>query len=200
MAAEPSATFGGADAALVAAVADDDEAPFDLDGLATEVGATRTLLEAVARAGILLPHHIDIDGVARYSAADAAAVRAGMTLLDAGLPLGELLALGRRTDQAIDAVAAHAVDAFLTFVRDQVHGTSDADDEAADRLVTAYEQMLPATQQLVAHQLRRRILTLASERILNETDDGSGEEFPGEPDSDAPERRQDRPSEGTAQP
>jgi FAD/FMN-containing dehydrogenase len=54
-----------ADAALAAAVVDDEHAPFDLDGLAAEVGATTTLLEAVSRAGLLLPHHVDADGAAR---------------------------------------------------------------------------------------------------------------------------------------
>lgn len=156
------------DAALAAAVVDDDTAGFDLDALAAEVGTTRTLLEAVERAGLLVPHHLDVDGTPRYSAADAAAVRAGLTLLDAGLPLGELLDLARRTDSAVRQVADHAVEAFLRFVRDPVRGTAGSDEEAAVRLVAAYEQMLPATEQLVAHHLRRRLLAAASERIAAE--------------------------------
>jgi DNA-binding transcriptional MerR regulator len=157
-----------ADAALVAAVADDGWAPFDLDGLAAEVGSTVTLLEAVERAGLLVPHHVDGEGVARYSAADAQAVRAGLRLLDAGLPLGELLDLARRTDDAIRDVASHAVEAFLRFVRDPVLGAAATDDEAGRRLVTAYETMLPATEQLVAHHLRRRLLVAAAERVAQE--------------------------------
>lgn len=161
----PDAPLDAPDAALAAAVVDDGAAPFDLDGLAAEVGATRALLEAVERAGLLLPHHIDDQGVARYSAADAAAVRAGLTLLDAGLPLGELLDLARRTDEAIRGVATHAVEAFLRFVRDPVRGGAGSDDEAGQRLVTAYERMLPATEHLVAHHLRRRLLAEAAERV-----------------------------------
>jgi DNA-binding transcriptional MerR regulator len=157
------------DAALVAAVNDDGEAPYDLDALAAEVGATRTLLEAVERAGLLVPHHLDPDGIARYSDADANAVRAGLTLLDAGLPLGELLDLARSTDAAIREVAAHAVEAFLRFVRDPVRGSAGSDDEAAQRLVTAYETMLPATERLVAHHLRRRLLAEAAERVAQES-------------------------------
>jgi hypothetical protein len=161
----PDGPLDAPDAALAAAVVDDADAPFDLDALAIEVGTTRTLLEAVERAGILLPHHVDADGIARYSAADAAAVRAGLTLLDAGLPLGELLELGRRTDDAIRDLAVHAVDAFLRFVRDPVRGGAGSDDEATQRLVTAYERMLPATERLVAHHLRRRLLAEAAERV-----------------------------------
>jgi DNA-binding transcriptional MerR regulator len=156
------------DAALAAAVADDEDAPFDLDGLAAEVGAGRALLESVARAGLLLPHHLDGDGTARYSRADAEAVRAGLTLLDAGLPLGELLDLARRTDEAVRSVASHAVEAFLRFVRDPVRGNAVTDDEAAERLVTAYQEMLPATERLVAHHLRRRLLVEAAARIAAE--------------------------------
>ena len=165
------------DAALAAAVADDDEAPFDLEELAAEVGSTRALLEAVERAGLLLPHHLDEDGVPRYSRADARAVRSGLALLDAGLPLGELLDLARRTDSAIGEIADHAVEAFLRFVRDPVRGSSNDEREAAERLVTAYERMLPATEHLVAHHLRRRLLHRAAERVvqgLDGADEGAG--------------------------
>jgi DNA-binding transcriptional MerR regulator len=168
----PTDALDAPDAALAAAVTDDEDAPFDLDGLAAEVGTGRPLLEAVSRAGLLLPHHVDEDGTARYSRADAEAVRAGLTLLEAGLPLGELLDLARRTDEAVRSVAGHAVEAFLRFVRDPVRGTAASDDEAAERLVTAYQEMLPATERLVAHHLRRRLLVEAADRIAAEQVDG----------------------------
>jgi hypothetical protein len=74
------------DAALAAAVSDDEEAPFDLAALAEEVDATPALLASIGRAGLLLPHHVDGTGTARYSRADADAVRAGLALVEAGLP------------------------------------------------------------------------------------------------------------------
>lgn len=167
---EPSPSDGldAPDAALAAAAVDDGAAPFDLDALVAEVGSTRALLEAVERAGLLVPHHVDGDGIPRYSVADANVVRAGLTLLEAGLPLGELLDLARRTDGAIREIATHAVDAFLRFVRDPVRGTAVSDDEATRRLVTAYQEMLPATERLVAHHLRRRLLTEAATRVAQE--------------------------------
>lgn len=171
----PDGGLDAPDAALAAAVADDGAAPFDIEELAAEVGATRTLLDAVERAGLLLPHHVDDEGVARYSAADAEAVRAGLALLDAGLPLGELLDLARHTDEAIQVVARHAVEAFLRFVRDPVRGTASSDDEATRRLVTAYETMLPATERLVAHHLRRRLVADATARVAQELDHATGD-------------------------
>lgn len=166
------------DAALAGAMADDEHAPFDLDALADEVGATRALLEAVERAGLLLPHHVDENGTARYSPADAEAVRSGLTLLDAGLPLGELLDIARHTDRAVGAIAGPAVEAFLRFVRDPVRGTAGSDDEAAERLVTAYQQMLPATERLVAHHLRRRLLATAATRLAEELGQATDENVP----------------------
>ncbi len=159
-----------ADAALAAAVvgpADDLDAPHDLAELAEEVGTSITLLESVARAGLLLPHHTDAAGIPRYSAADAEAVRAGLTLLDTGLPLAELLALAGPTDRAVADIAERTVEAFLRFVRDPVLGTSPDDAAAADRLVTAYTRMLPATERLVAHHLRRRLILAALERLAH---------------------------------
>lgn len=65
------------------------------------------------------------------------------------------------------ALADHAVDAFLRFVRDPVRGTVADEAEAADRLVTAYRVMLPATERLVAHHTRRRLLAAAAERVAD---------------------------------
>ncbi|MEX2487267.1 MAG: MerR family transcriptional regulator [Nitriliruptoraceae bacterium] len=155
-----------ADEALVSAVADDENAPYTLDDLAQQTGATPALLDAVARAGLLLPHHVDEHGTPRFSEADVRAVRAGLVLLDAGLPLSELLEIARHTDTAVAAIATPAVDAFLRFVRDPLHGTADGD--VGDRLVTAYQRMLPATEQLVAHHLRRRLLATALARITGD--------------------------------
>ncbi len=196
--AAAEADLDAADAALAAAAADDEDAPYDLDDVLERTGASRTLLEAVERAGLLMPHHRSADGQARYSEADVAAVSAGLTLVDAGLPLGELLDLARRTDEAIDQVADHAVEAFLRFVRDPVRGTARSETEATARLVTAYDRMLPATERLVAHHLRRRLLGRAAERVAEELheaaaataatdgDEADRAEPPGRPSGDDP--------------
>jgi len=174
-ASQPSPTpLEPADAALIDAVrtpVDDAQAHLDLAGLAAQVDASMALLESVARAGLLLPHHVDADGVPRYSEADAAAVRAGLELLDAGLPLAELLALAAPTDAAVRDIADRAVDAFLRFVRDPALGAgSDGDEQLGERLIAAYERMLPATERLVAHHLRRRLVLAALARLAEDAD------------------------------
>jgi menaquinone-specific isochorismate synthase len=67
----------------------------------------------------------------------------GLTLLDAGLPLGELLDLGRRTDEAVRSVADHAVEAFLRFVRDPVRGTAATTTRRPSGWSPPTEEMLP---------------------------------------------------------
>jgi DNA-binding transcriptional MerR regulator len=169
---DPSARPPGGtdDASLIAALkesSNDQDAPFDLIGLAAEVGVSVTLLESVARAGLLLPHHLDESGIPLYSEADADAVRAGLDLLDAGLPLAELLSLAGPTDAAVRDIAERAVEAFVLFVRDPVLGATGSEGDLGRQLAAAYERMLPATERLVAHHLRRRLILAALERLAD---------------------------------
>jgi hypothetical protein len=161
-----------ADAALVEALAtplpgDDDPtgALVDLATLADRTGLSLPLLEAVVREGLLRPRLRDPD---RFALSDAGSVRAGLSLVDAGLPLAELLDLARRTDEAMAPIAQHAVELFLGFVRDPVHGTSSSDAEASERLVRAVHEMLPAAEQLVGRYFRQLVLAAAQERLAAE--------------------------------
>jgi DNA-binding transcriptional MerR regulator len=159
----------GPDAELVSAVSappDDLDAPYDLAAIGELTGAAPAVLQAVVETGLLLPHHVDDTGTARYSAADLAAVRAGLELLDAGLPLAELIDLAGPTDAAVRGIAEQAVEGFLRFVRDPALGDEQDGDEVAGRLVTAYERMLPASVTLVAHHFRRHLLRAALARVL----------------------------------
>lgn len=135
-----------------------------LEQLAERAEVSTTLLEALAREGLLvgLP---DAEGRRHYDGADAEAVAAGKALLDAGVPLSELLALARRHDAATRATAEHAVELFARFVRDPVRASASDEAEAASRMVDALERMLPATATLVAHHFRGRLLDAARARL-----------------------------------
>jgi DNA-binding transcriptional MerR regulator len=154
-----------ADEALVAALGEGsgDDAPMTLDGLAEATGVSPALLEAIEREGLLAPR--EKDGEPRYTQADAKAVAAGLELLATGLPLGELLDLARRHDKAMRAVAEHAVELFVRFVRDPIRAQASSEEEAAEKLVESFRRMLPATTSLVSHHFRRVLLAAAQERI-----------------------------------
>ena len=164
-------TLDPADAALAAALstpetADPDARLLTLDELAAAADLSLPLLEAITREGLLVPREEDPP---RFALEDAEAVRAGLALVEAGLPLAELLDLARRTDAAMRGVADHAVDLFVEFVRDPVHGTAASSDEAAERLVAAFQSMLPATERLVGHHFRQLLVAAARRRIADET-------------------------------
>jgi len=166
-----------ADAALAAALTSSHGDVSRDDGLLTAAevaersGLSVAVLEAIEREGLLVPLVTGKDP--RYSPGDVAVVRAGMQLLEAGLPLGELLDLARRTDEALRGVADHAVDLFLRFVRDPIRGTVTSDEEATDRLLDAFEQMLPAAGDLVGSHMRRLVVAAARARLEQEMTDGA---------------------------
>jgi DNA-binding transcriptional MerR regulator len=133
-----------------------------LDELALHTGVSPTVLEAVARQGILIGSPAD-GGV--YTPTDAEAVRAGKALLDAGVPISELLALAREHDAAIAGIAEQAVDLFARFVRDPIRSRVADEDAAAAEMVAALQAMLPAATEIIAHTFRRRLLQAARERL-----------------------------------
>ncbi len=134
-----------------------------LDELAARTGVSSALLQAIVRVGLLVPRATD-DG-AVYTEDDAAAVTAGLQLLEAGLPLGELLALAREHDAAMRPVAERAVDLFVRFVRDPIRGAAPTEEEAAARLTDAFSKMLPATGALVGSHFRRLLIAEAQRRL-----------------------------------
>lgn len=154
-------------AAAIVAGPDDRSSPelppaMTLAELGHHTGVSMTVLEAVARQGILIGAPSDEQV---YTPADAEAVRAGMALLDAGVPISELLALAREHDAAIAGIAEQAVDLFARFVRDPIRSRIGDEDAAAQEMVAALQSMLPAATDIIAHTFRRRLLHAARERL-----------------------------------
>lgn len=166
--ASPSGPHGldPADAALVAALGGGNGGTLLTRAeLAERAGVPESLLEAMEREGLLDP------AGGGYSDEDAGVLGAGLELLQAGLPLAELLDLARRHDQAMRAVADEAVELFVRFVRDPIRGSAADPDEAAQRMLDAFQRMLPATSGLVAHHFRRTLLAAARDRLRRETEE-----------------------------
>jgi transcriptional regulator with XRE-family HTH domain len=134
-----------------------------LDDLASASGVPASLIQAVEREGIAIGRRVD--GDVRYTLADAGVMRTALRLLEFGLPVGDLLALGRDTDGALRALAVRAVDLFDAHVREPIRDTAGGEREAAALTVEAFEALLPVVTSLVANHFRRVLLEEAERRL-----------------------------------
>jgi DNA-binding transcriptional MerR regulator len=161
-----------ADADLAAAVAEElgerDPELLDLDAFAERSGVPASLIQAVEREGIRIGR--EVDGAMRYTAGDIELVRTALRLLEFGLPLGDLLGLARDADDAMRGLAERAVDLFDDHVRKPIRDTAGDDRRAAEQMVEAFRELLPAVTTLVSHHFRRVLLEAAEERFDDVTE------------------------------
>jgi len=152
------------DEALADAVArPEPSARFTMAELAERSGIPLGLLQALSREGMLVAQRVG--GEERFTNADVEAAAAGLRLLEAGLPLPEVLELARRHHEAMRDVAERAVALFDDHVRHPLRESGLPDAEAAARLVDAFTTLLPSTIALVAHHFERTLLAVAQEHI-----------------------------------
>jgi DNA-binding transcriptional MerR regulator len=160
--------LGRADADLAAAVAaarggaDADES-LTLEEFADRSGVPASLIQAVEREGV--PFGRRVNGDVRYSTSDLEIVRVALRLLEFGLPLGDLLGLARDANEAMRALAERAVNLFDERVRKPIRDTAATDEAAAEQLVQAFRELLPAVTELVSHHFRRVLLEVAEEHV-----------------------------------
>ena len=154
------------DAVLLDALEPEDEELLTLEELAESSHISKFVISMLFREGwiVTLPSQ---DGD-RFDRGDLGAVSAGLRLVEAGLPMAELLDLARRMDEAMDPVAHLAVDVFARFVRDSVEASAASTDEAASTLQRAVDEMLPATAELVGEHFRRLVVKHATARLVDE--------------------------------
>src|SRR2546423_2575145 len=130
--------------------ADGDQGPEELltlEEFAERTGIPEALIQVIERQGLLVAPPGDGP---RYTSGDARAASAGIALLEAGLPLDELLALAKEHDRAARATAARAVELFDAYVRAPIREESRADTEAAERLGGGLRTLLPPPTRLPA--------------------------------------------------
>jgi DNA-binding transcriptional MerR regulator len=147
------------------------DALMTIDELAAATGVPPALLRSVEAEGLLIPRRVA--GQERYTAEDVAAAKAGLCLLEWGIPLSALLALARRHHQATEAVAREAVTLFSTHVRRPLRrhahadedGPGDPDGGDVDRLVRAYAELLPAVNTLVSIHFTRTLVNAALDHV-----------------------------------
>ena len=156
-----SGDLDGRDEPLLAAMAGTAGAAprLTLNELAERSGIPLGLLQAAEREGLLSP----VGG--GYSPADADAARAGLRLLELGLPLPELLSLARRHHEHVRSVAEEAVALFDDHIRQPLRAGDQDPTDAAHQLVEAFRGILPATVAVVGHHFERTLLAVAAEHI-----------------------------------
>jgi DNA-binding transcriptional MerR regulator len=161
--------LGVADADLAAAVAaargEDGTEPelLTLEEFSARSGVPASLIQAVEREGIKLGRAVD--GLECYTTADIEMVRTALRLLEFGLPLADLLGLARDADTAMRVLAERAVELFDEHVRKPIRDTAADDTAAAEQMVTAFGELLPAVTHLVSHHFRRVLLETAESHI-----------------------------------
>jgi len=154
-----------------------DGAAYTLAELATTTGMPLALLKALEAEGLLIPTRVG--GQERYTEEDVAASRAGLRLLEWGIPLTDLLELARRHNEATEATAREAVEMFARHVREPLRSgvrpdalvapdradDGRAGDPAVDGLLQAYAELLPAVNTLVGHHFTRTLVRVALDHV-----------------------------------
>ena len=160
--------LGRADTDLAAAVAAergaaDTEELLTLEEFANRSGVPASLIQAVEREGV--PFGRRVDGEERYTAGDIEIVRVALRLLEFGLPLADLLVLAREANASMRGLAERAVELFDERVRKPIRDTASSDEAAAEQMVAAFRELLPAVTQLVSHHFRRVLLEAAEAHV-----------------------------------
>lgn len=160
------------EADLAAAVAEaeaDEQELLTVDELSERSGMPEAVLRSLEREGLLLGRLVD--GEERFTSDDVDVVKSGLAILDAGLPLAELVALAREYHGAASRFADRAVEMFDEHVRRPIKDRAATEDEAAERLVAAFRLLLPAVTSLISHHFRRVLLRSAEQHLEKVGDD-----------------------------
>ncbi len=126
--------------------------------LAAETGLPPAMVRAAVESGLLRP--LQVDGRECYSEADAEMARAGLSLLESGLPLQSLLEVATVHARHVSEVCESGIDLFDDYVRKA--GSNAGDDHAVTR---SFEMLLPLVTRLVAVHFQRTLVTRALERL-----------------------------------
>jgi DNA-binding transcriptional MerR regulator len=151
------------DTLLAAVVEQSGERALTRTQLAALSGVPEPLLTSLEAAGLLEP--VKADGQAGYGEADLQMARAGLAILQAGVPLQELLRVAiqhaKHTRQSVDS----AIALFDRYARKAGKNASAAQD-----VTEAFRDLLPAVTALVALHFQRTLLNRALERLRRRGD------------------------------
>jgi hypothetical protein len=125
------------------------------------------VLLSLEQAGLLAP----LEGGTQplYPVDDLDAIAAGMKLIEAGVPLAELIELGREHAASTERTARRAVDLFDRHVRERIQAEGGEPEAAERKLLELFNELLEASGTLVRHHFQRTLLRAAREHIEKKT-------------------------------
>ncbi len=156
---------GADDEPLFAALLEESvgERTFSREEFAAECGMPEVMIRAAERAGLFEP--VVVDAEARFVEADLGMARAGLALLEAGIPLQELLELAARHAQNVQGACDAAIELFDASIR-----KSGADDAKVSEI---FKQLLPQVTRLVALHFQRTLVSRALDRFRDKREHGA---------------------------
>ncbi|HEV2954136.1 MAG TPA: MerR family transcriptional regulator [Candidatus Dormibacteraeota bacterium] len=135
-----------------------------LEDLSRSSGVAAPILRELQRGGLLVP----IDPSAkhpRFPAGDLTALSAGLKLVEAGIPLGELLELARSHALSAETTARQAVELFDRHVRERMQAAGGPASGVEPELLELFTGLLDAAGVLVRHHFERTLVRAAREHI-----------------------------------
>jgi DNA-binding transcriptional MerR regulator len=126
--------------------------------LAAESGVPEALIQAAVAAGLMEP--LVGDGEERFSEADLEMARLGLTLLESGFPLQELLAQAMGHVRHVQDLCDAAIDLFDDHVRKAESTRGDV-----QAITDAFRKLLPLVTRLVAVHFQRTLVARALNRL-----------------------------------
>lgn len=151
------------DEALIAAVVrPSSPQTLTLAELSERSGVPEPVLHSLEQAGMLAP----VEGTEPlYPIDDLDAIAAGMKLIEAGVPLADLIELGREHAAATETTARRAVDLFDRHVRERIQSQGGEPEAAERKLLELFNDLLDASGTLVRHHFQRTLLRAARQHI-----------------------------------
>jgi len=135
---------------------------FTREELQAEAGLPGFAIDALEQLGLLSADG-ESSATRRYSQSDRDALHAARSLLDAGLPFGEMLELAREHAAQIERTAERAVALFEASL-------SAEPDAAGDEAAATFQRLLPAATRLVALHFEQTLLGKARKRLEARSD------------------------------
>lgn len=156
-----------------------------IDELSDKTSLPKPLLQSLVNEGLIPP--IRVNGSEVFPASDAEMARAGLALLESGIPLSELLLLAKQHHQSMIKSAMTSIELFDRYVRDPIQ-QGDLHARVGTHLVENFNRLLPAAVALVAGHFERTLLALAQKHLEDSGQDGEIEAIRISVTKDGPEQ------------